>query len=156
MKSLLIVYELDIRSRDLSPEFTLVDCLFGTVKLIKNAQLNKYVFRGYGIGFDARSKFQLPKNKWSIKVVVFVVNNKLSLHADNKEKYMLVLAEGPIDGLDDTAIIEEDKQSINITKSRKNFFVDLQRNTSNSFLYTNGVKLQPSKAKDSEITPCRV
>ena len=57
MKSLFIVYELDIWSRDLSPEFTLVDCLFGAVKLIKNAQFNKYGYSGYGIGFDARSKF---------------------------------------------------------------------------------------------------
>ena len=34
---------------------------------------------------------------------------------------MLVHAEGPTNGLDDTAIIEEDKYSVNITKSRKNF-----------------------------------
>ena len=57
MKSLFIVYELDIWSRDLSPDFTLVDCFFGVVKLIKNAQLNKYGYSGSGIGFDARSKF---------------------------------------------------------------------------------------------------
>lgn len=68
---------------------------------------------------------------------------------------MLVLAEGPTNGLNDTAIIEDDKYSVNITKSRKKLFVDLQRNTSNSFLYTNGAKIQQSKAKDSKITPCR-
>ena len=69
---------------------------------------------------------------------------------------MLILAEEPINELDDTAIIEEDKYSVNITKSRKKLFVDLQRNTCNSFLCTNSVKIQQSKAKDSEITPSRV
>ena len=40
--------------------FTLVNCLFGSVKLTKNANPDKYVYTGYGIGFDLRSKFSLP------------------------------------------------------------------------------------------------
>ena len=35
---------------------------------------------------------------------------------------MLVLAEGPTNGLNDTAIIEDDKYSVNITKSRRKFW----------------------------------
>ena len=31
---------------------TLENCLFGSVKLTKNADINKYGYSGYGIGFD--------------------------------------------------------------------------------------------------------
>ena len=33
---------------------TTPDCLFGAVKLTKNADVNKYKFSGYGSGFDSR------------------------------------------------------------------------------------------------------
>ena len=32
-------------------------CLFGSVKLTKNADLDRYKYCGYGIGFDSRSEF---------------------------------------------------------------------------------------------------
>ena len=46
--------------RDLNTNFTLDNCLFGSVKLTKNADPDKYVYTGYGIGFDLRSEFSLP------------------------------------------------------------------------------------------------
>ena len=57
--NLLISYELDTWSRDLSTEFTLGDCLFGAVKLTKNADCGKYGCSDYGTGSDARSQFSL-------------------------------------------------------------------------------------------------
>ena len=44
-----IAYELNTWSRDLNPDFTLKDCLFGGVKLAKNVDLDKYVHSGYDI-----------------------------------------------------------------------------------------------------------
>ena len=38
--------------RSLNKAFTLDDCLFGTLKLIKNADPDKQVYSGYGTGFD--------------------------------------------------------------------------------------------------------
>ena len=32
-------------------------CLFGGVKLTKNADPDKYVYNGYGIGFNAHTEF---------------------------------------------------------------------------------------------------
>ena len=52
-----IVYKLDTGSRDLNTDFTLKDCLFGDVKLAKNNDQDKYVYTGYGIGFNLRSEF---------------------------------------------------------------------------------------------------
>ena len=51
-----IVYELGASSsRDNDP--TLKNCLFGAVTLTKNADIDKYGYSGYGIGFDRRSSF---------------------------------------------------------------------------------------------------
>ena len=47
-----IVYELDTWSRDLNSDFNFKKSLFGGVKLAKNADPDKYVYRGYSIGFD--------------------------------------------------------------------------------------------------------
>ena len=44
-------------------DFTLKDCLFGGVKLSKNTDPDKYVYTGYGIGFDSCSEFLLPDGK---------------------------------------------------------------------------------------------
>ena len=43
------VYELDISLPDLNSDFKLKDCLFGGVTFAKDADLNKYVYSGYGI-----------------------------------------------------------------------------------------------------------
>ena len=49
-----IVYKLDRGLQDLNSKFTLKDCLFGNVKITKNADVNKYSYSGYEIGFDSR------------------------------------------------------------------------------------------------------
>ena len=60
MVNLFIVYELDTWSRDLNPDFALGVCLFGAVKLTKNADTGKYKYTGCGIELDSRSEFSLP------------------------------------------------------------------------------------------------
>ena len=39
----------------LNSDFNLKDCLFVVVKLVKNADPDKYVYSAHGIGFDSRS-----------------------------------------------------------------------------------------------------
>ena len=53
-----IVYELSASSSSNS-DLTLKNCLFGAVTLTKNADLEKYGYSGYGIGFDTRGSFSL-------------------------------------------------------------------------------------------------
>ena len=51
-----IVYELGASgSNDNDP--TLKNCLFGAVTLTKNADIDKYGYSGYAIGFDTKSSF---------------------------------------------------------------------------------------------------
>ena len=49
-----ISYKLNPQLRNLSRDFTLNNCLFGSAKLTKNADLDKYKYSRYGIGFDSR------------------------------------------------------------------------------------------------------
>ena len=54
-----IVYELGASSSH-NNDPTLKNCLFGAVTLTKNADIEKYGYSGYGIGFDRRSSFSFP------------------------------------------------------------------------------------------------
>ena len=38
---------------------TLVNCLFGSVKLTKHVDIGQYKYSGHGIGFDRKDFFQL-------------------------------------------------------------------------------------------------
>ena len=85
-----IVYELGASSSNDSDP-TLKNCLFGAVTLTKNADIEKYGYSGYGIGFDRRSSFSFPGNGFGQNVLIFGVYVSSSSHIDNKEKNILVL-----------------------------------------------------------------
>ena len=89
-------------------------------------------------------------------VIIFGADMSSSVHIDNK-KNILILGEGPAQGLDDTTLITEAKYPINFTQSGKRFVLNLHYNGSNSFLFANATKIHQFKEKDSEIkdyTPC--
>ena len=74
-----------------------------------------------------------------------------SVHLDNEGKDILILAEGPTQGLDDNTLTGEAKYPIDFTQSGKRFVLSLHSNGSNSFLFVNATKIYQFKAKDSEI-----
>ena len=68
-----IVYEFgESSSNDNDP--TLKNCLFGAVTLTKNADIDKYGYSGYGIGFDRRPSFLFPRSGFGQNVIIFGVN----------------------------------------------------------------------------------
>ena len=71
------------------------------------------------------------------------------MHIDNKNKDILILGEGPIQGLDDTTLTAEAKYSINFSTSNKKFCLSLHYNESKSSLFVNAIKIYQFKAKDS-------
>ena len=54
---LYISYKLSPWLRNLNTDFTINNCLFGSVKLTKNAGPDKYKYIGFKIGFDSCSEF---------------------------------------------------------------------------------------------------
>ena len=68
--------------------------LLGAVKLVKNADIDKYKYSEYGIGFDRRRMFSVG-NGFGKNVIIFGADISSSVHLDNKRKDILVLVEGP-------------------------------------------------------------
>ena len=80
-----IVYELGASSFHLNDP-TLKKCLFGAVTLTKNADIDKYGYSGYGIGFDRRGSFSFSGGRFGQNILVFGVDMSFSAHIDNKKK----------------------------------------------------------------------
>ena len=93
--SLYISYTLGPQLRNFNTDFTLSNCLFGSVKLTKNVDLDKYKFTGYGIGFDSCGEYSLPDGSLGKNVIIFGVDMSSSVHIDNKGKDILILGIGP-------------------------------------------------------------
>ena len=54
---LYIVYELITWPRNPANNFTLKNCLFGTVKLVKNTVKRKFTYNGEGMAFDGEDSW---------------------------------------------------------------------------------------------------
>ena len=80
-----VVYELGASSSS-SSDPTLKNCLFGAVTLTKNADIEKYGYSGFGIGFDRRTSFSFPSDGFGQNVLIFGVDTSFSAHIDNKKK----------------------------------------------------------------------
>ena len=68
-----------------------------------------------------------------------------------KGKDILVLVEGPTQGLDDTTLTAEAKYPNNFTQSGKRFVLSLHYNGNNSSLFVDATNVCQYKAKISEI-----
>ena len=89
-----IVYEIS-KSINISDYPTLENCLFGAVSLTKNADIDKYKYSGYGIGFDRHGSFSSPGIGLGRSVIIFGADMSLSMKIDNRKKDILILGKGP-------------------------------------------------------------
>ena len=101
-----IVYELGASSSNDSDP-TLKNCLFGAVTLTKNADIEKYGYSAFGIGFDRRSSFSFRGGGFCQNVLIFGVDTSSSPHIDNKKKVILILGKGLTQGLEHTLTAEK-------------------------------------------------
>ena len=146
-----IFYTLGPQLRNLNIDFKLSNCLLGSLKLTENTYLDKYIYTGYGIGFDSCGEYSLIFGSIGKNVIIFGVDLSSSVHIDDKGKYILILGKGPTQGLDSTTFTAKALYPINFTQSRKKFVLSLHYNGSNSFLFANATKVCQVKAKDSEM-----
>ena len=146
-----IVYEIS-KTINISDYPTLENCLFGAVKLTKNADIDKYGYSGYGIGFDRRSSFSFPSGGFGQNIIIFGVDMSSSTKIDNRKKDILILGKGPTQGLEHTLSAEK-MYSINFTEKNKKVCLSLHYNKENSYLFVNGTKIIKFKSNDPEILP---
>ena len=129
-----------------------MNCLFGSIKVTKNSNLDKYKYTGYGIGYGSHSEFFFTDGSFGKNFIIFGAHVSSSVHVDNKGKYILILLEGPTQGLDGTTFTAKAKYPIGFTQSGKRFVLSLHYNGRNRFVFVNATKAYQFKAKNSEIT----
>ena len=144
-----VVYRLIPATKDSS--VPLQNCLFGAVKLAKNADIDKYKYSGYGIGFDSRESFSHPSGGYGRNVIILGANLSSSADANNNIRSILVLGKDFIQGTYGTAIDAEKLYSTNFTVANKKFWLSLHYNGDNGYLFVHGKEISNFKAKDSEI-----
>ena len=80
-----------VHGREINSGFLLKDCLFGGVKLAKNADPDKFIYSGYGIEFVSRSEFSLPDGSVGKSVIIELGHYELMYANDvyntQKKKY---------------------------------------------------------------------
>ena len=146
-----IVYEIS-KNYSIRTYPTLENCLFGAVSLTKNADIDKYKYSGYGIGFDRGGEFSFG-NELGRNCIIFGADMSSSLHVNNKKINILVLGKDFVQGINGTTIYAAKLYSINFTENNKKFCLSLHYNngTNKSYLFVNGKEIHKFTAKDSEI-----
>ena len=79
-----IAYEVGATTRN-SYDPKLINGLFGAVTLVKNSDINKFGYTGYGIGSDRSTTFSFPSGGFGNNVLIFGVDMSGSTHIDNKK-----------------------------------------------------------------------
>ena len=150
--NLYVVYEItNFHGIDSYP--TLTNALFGAVKLTKNADIDKYRYFGYGIGFDGRGFYSRPSGRTGRNVIIFGADVRSCVHVDNKWKDILILGKGVTQGLREYSLAAAKIYSINFTKINTKFCLSLHYNGANSYLFVSGTEIHKFKANDFENVP---
>ena len=100
-----IVYEIS-KNVNISSYPTLENCLFGTITLTKNVDIDKYKYSRYGIEFDIKGMFSVA-NGFGINCIIFGVDMSSSVHVDNKKQDILIFGKDSTQGLDGTTLTAE-------------------------------------------------
>ena len=87
-----IVYEIS-KNYNISSYSTLENCLFGAVSLTKNADIDKYKYSAYGIGFDRLGEFSFGTTGFGRNVIIFGADMSSSFHTNNKKIIFLYSVE---------------------------------------------------------------
>ena len=141
-----IVFELKSWPFFTGKGFALRDYLFGSVKLAKNANPDKYSCSGYGIFFDVRETFSLSRGNAFIKNVIILMLTWVHLYMliiEKKIFWYLVKAQRK------RKMILHWMQQLNILSvlpnKERNFVLSLHYNGSSSYLFINEVKIYQFK-----------
>ena len=77
-----IICKLNTWPSNLTNNFTLKYCLFGTVKLVRNTIKSEFTYNGRRIAFDGEGSWSF-RNDFARNVVIFAVNKGSLSHTDN-------------------------------------------------------------------------
>ena len=145
------VYELRQVNIPLSIEFTILNALFGTMEIAKNANTSKYKYKGYGICFDKGGSFSEGSINNGRNILIFGVHESSLLHSNNKANNIYVMGKGFVQGINDTTLYAEKVCSQNFTQPNKKFVLSLHYNDDNSYLFVNAKQELKFKCKAGQV-----
>ena len=105
----------------------------------------KYLYSGYGLGFDSTGQFTHSQGGMARNIIIFGV------HSSNKTQKILMLGHGLTQKINNTKIYTEKMYSPNFSAENKIFCLSQHYNGDNSYLFVNGKEVTKFKAKKSEI-----
>ena len=103
--SIYIAYEIS-KSINITDYPALNNSLVRTVTLTKNADIGRYGYSGYGVGFDRHGNFSFPGTGLGRNVIIFGVDMSSSTKIVNKKKDNLILGKSPTQGQEHTLSAE--------------------------------------------------
>ena len=115
--------------------------MFGAIKASRpndTTDPDKYIYSGYGIGFDHTGAFTHPEGNLARNMIIFGADMTGSAHASNKTQNILVLGKAFIQKINNTTIHAEKMYSPNFRVENKIFVLSLHCNGDNSYLFVNG------------------
>ena len=115
-----IVYEIS-QNYSISSYPTLENCLFGAVSLTKNADIDKYKYSGYSIGFDRKGEFSFGSGGFGKNYIIFGADLSSSSSYANNKNNILVLGKDFVKGINGTTICAEKLYKTNFTEKNKKF-----------------------------------
>ena len=101
-----MVYEIS-KSINISDYLALENCLFGAVSLTKNADIDRYEYSRYGIGFDRHGRFSFPGTGLDRYVIIFGVDMSSSMKIHKRKKDILILGKVLTQGQEHTLSAEK-------------------------------------------------
>ena len=86
----------------------------------KHADIDQYMYHGYGVSFDRKGEFSIC-NESARTVIICRTDMSSSVHANNKTINILVLGKDFLQGKDNTKIFAEKLYSVDFTKTNTQF-----------------------------------
>ena len=120
--------------------------LFSLVTMTKNANIDKYNYYRYWIGFDRHGNFSF-NNGLGRNVIIFGVYMSSSIHVDNKGKDILILLIDPTHGIGEHSLTAETICLVSFTERNKKVCLSLHYNGVNNHLFFNGKEIHKLKEK---------
>ena len=82
---------------------------------------DKYIYLGYGLGFDSTGQFSHPQGGMARNIIIFGVCLSNSVHATNKTQKNLILGHGLTQKVNNTTIYGEQMYSPSFSAENKIF-----------------------------------
>ena len=121
------------------------------MEITKNADTSKYKYKGYGICFDEGGSFSIGNINNGRNVLIFGVDESSVVHSNNKASNIYVMADGIVQGINDTTLYAEKIYSQNFTQPSKKFTLSLHYNGDDSYLFVNGKQESKFKYKTESL-----